>query len=193
MGLTLITAPTIPAIGLEESKEFIRVDHTTDDADIDRLAKSAETWIENYTGRALLTQTWELGLDAFPFGNVIRMPKPRLLSIVTVKYDDTDGVETTLASSKYQADLNPQGIGRLAPSFNNAWPTTRLQFNAVRIRFTAGYGAGVADIPEDLKTAILRIMSETYERRENNIVGTIISEVPLSAIDMARQHVAWSF
>ena len=42
-------------------------------------------------------------------------------------------------------------------------------------------------------SAILRVMSETYERREHNLQGTIISAVPMNAEDMARPHVAWRF
>lgn len=192
MGLTLITAPTMQLIGLDEAKEYMRVDHTTDDADIDRLCKSAEMWMERQTGRALLTQTRELSIDAWPDSLIVKLPKPRLLSIVSVKYDQAvDGVEATVDSADYQVDLNPDGFGRLAPAFGGFWPSARLQFNAVRVRFTCGYGPGVADVPEDLKTAVLRIISETYENRENSITGTIITEIPLSAIDMAREHRAW--
>src|SRR4030067_860491 len=84
---------------------------------------------------ALITQTWELYLDAFPAWE-IRVPKPTLQSITSIVYTDTDGILQTLAGSMYLVD-NKSEPGRITPAFGEVWPVTRAQINAVIVRFVA--------------------------------------------------------
>ncbi len=48
---------------------------------------------DGWLNRALITQTWDMYLDAFPCGNgEIRMPFYPLQSVTAVQYYDTDGI-----------------------------------------------------------------------------------------------------
>ena len=66
MALKLITAASTFPITLEDAKLHCRVDTAADDALINALITAATELAEQKTGRALMAQTWELTLDAFP-------------------------------------------------------------------------------------------------------------------------------
>jgi len=50
---------------------------------------------------------------------------------------------------------------------------------AVRIKFTAGYGAAGA-VPSDLASALMLLVAHWDQNREPVVIGTIVSSVPLS-------------
>src|SRR5258706_6207580 len=61
----LITPPAVEPFTLAEAKLHCRIDIDDDNANVDKWIKAARTKVEKDTGRALLTQTWDLFLDAF--------------------------------------------------------------------------------------------------------------------------------
>ncbi len=179
MSLQLITAPATEPVTLAEAKAHLRVTTVDDDTLITALIVAARQTAENMTDRALITQTWEKSLDVFP--EAIELPKPRIQSITSVKYIDTAGVEQTLAGTEYLLDAASEP-GWVTPAYDKAWPETRAVPNAVKVRYVAGYGATAADVPQIIRHAILLIIGELYERRENAIVGVVIGVVPFSAM-----------
>jgi uncharacterized phiE125 gp8 family phage protein len=142
MGLTLITPPDGEPVVATEAIDHLRLEaDTEEDALIASLVTSAREIIETQTGRALITQTWELTLDRFPCGTVgygaswvrttqIQLPKPPIQSVTSVKYIDTDGVLQTLASTEYTVDTTSMR-GRIVPAWGKVWPSTRDVINAV--------------------------------------------------------------
>lgn len=186
MTIKLITAPTFEPVTLAEAKAHCRIDTSDDNALVERLIKTARQHLEGNYGwlnRALVTQTFELYLDRFP-GNAIKVPMPPLQSIVSVKYDDADGNEQTVAAGDYDVDSVSEP-GWVVPKRTFAWPSTYDAINAVRVRFTAGWpenGASpsVAQTPEPIKQAILLMVADMYEMRETFVTGTIATAVPVS-------------
>jgi len=146
----LITAPAVDPVTTAEAKTHLRVDHADHDTLIGTLIKSAVYYVENYTRRALITQTWDLFLDRFETENEI--PLPSLQSVTTVKYLDDAGVQQTLAATGYKVDVASER-GRVVLAYGESWPTVRDEINAIEIRFIAGYGLAVA-VPDQLKDAI---------------------------------------
>jgi uncharacterized phiE125 gp8 family phage protein len=195
MGLTLITAPTIEPISLTEAKAHLRVTHTDDDTMIGLLIRAARQWIEGpygFLGRALVQQTWRLTLDEFPATGDIKIPLPPLRSVVSVLYDDSGGVEQLLPPTSYFVDT-ASDPGWLVKVTNATWPTTLDAINTVRIDFIAGY-APTADSPPDLtanipfniKAALLLVLGNLYENREAT-VATTIDTLPLGVDPLLRQ------
>ena len=173
----LVTPPTAEPITLAEAKQQRRVTTTADDPLIDGLIVAARDWAERFTGRALMTQTWDYFLDAFP--DAIELQLPPLQSVTSVKYVDTNGMEQTLATTEYTVDAAAER-GLVRPAFGKSWPATRAQANAITVRFVAGY-ASAAMVPASIKAGMHLVIGELYERREHSIVGTIIETVPLNA------------
>ena len=181
MSLSLVTSPAAEPLSTAQAKAHLHIDGTDEDTYIDLLISAAREFAETFTRRAFITQTWDLFLDAFPTdAEVIGVPLPRLQSVTTLKYSDSDGTQQTWAASNYDVDIK-QEPGRIALAFDKAWPDTREVMNAVEIRFLAGYGSSGTDLPQQVNHAMKILVSHWYENRELVIVGKTISEVPDSA------------
>lgn len=194
MALKLIAPPANEPITLVEAKAHLRVVDSTDDALISAILRSARENAENWMGRALVDQTWDLYLDEFPTDSpkAIQIPRPPLIAVVSVNYSDGAGVEQTMSPSDYYVDdasepgwIVPAGVGA-------SWPTTIDAINAVRIRFRAGYvtsdSPADTSIPFDIRAGILLTLGSLYEHRESQIVGTIANRLPFGVEQLLRRH-----
>lgn len=177
--LTLITGPALEPIDRDTTlKSHLRIDHDDENDLLDALIIAAREYYEAATRRALITQTWQLTLDAWPGGNSLRLPKPPLQSISHIKYLDEGGLETTWASSNYVVDT---AGGRVALAKNISWPTVSLYpVGAVRITFAAGHGAAASNVPQRSIQAIKLLIGHWYENREATVMGGIPREVPFA-------------
>lgn len=154
--------------------------NTTADPDLMSLVKAARSAAERITRRALITQTWDLYLDAFPCWELC-IPKPTLQSIVEITYVDTDGMTQTLAADQCLVDTATEPA-RITPAFGLVWPVTRWQTNAVKVRFIAGYGAAAA-VPDGIKLWMKVRIMHYFENggAMNQVRGAV--EFPRSFID----------
>ena len=179
MALKLITAPATEPVTTSEAKSHLRVDTTADDTLIGTLITAARQHVENHLRRALITQTWELVTDAFPVGDVIRLPLPPLVSVTSIKYTDKDGNESTLSSAAYVVDTDSTK-GRVVLKSGETWPSDTLAAaNGVRVRYVAGYGEASA-VPRPIRQAILLLIGTMYENRESVLVaqGVTVAQLP---------------
>lgn len=153
MSLTLITPPAEEPITLALARAQCSIDGTDHDALLEVYITSARQQCEQELGRKLITQTVEQRLDAFPCGG-IRLDGVPAQSIASVKYDDADGVEQTLAGSAYLLDAAAYPGGWLMPAAGTSWPATADTINCVRIRYVCGFGAA-ADVPGPIRAWLL--------------------------------------
>lgn len=184
MALSLVDAPEDEPITLEEAKLHLRLEIEDDDALVDGLIAAARERAEAVTGRQLLQATWELRLDRFPCEYEIRIPKPPLISVTSLKYVDTNGTLQTWDPVNYQVDA-PAGPfaepGRLQPVFGASWPSARTDtLNAVIVRFVAGYGDGGSSVPMAIRQAMKLMLSAWYERRDDLVLQGDVA--PLGAL-----------
>ena len=186
MSLKLITAPTQEPVTLGEAKDHLRVDNADDDALISALILAARQWAEEYTGRQFVTATWDWMMDGFC--NTFMVPLPPLQSVTSIKYLDTAGAEQTLASSTYRVDAVSEP-GRIALDYGQSWPSTYPVINAVTVRFVAGY----TTVPEPIRWALLMLINELYEQRQESIVGNIVTSAPFHVRAMLTQFKVWNF
>lgn len=186
MPAILITPPATEPITLAEAKDHLRILDAAQDTLIGAMIKGARQYIETHLGRSLVTQTWELALDAWPEKGFVRILNPPVISITSVTAVQS-GVVVTLDPIAYQSDLVSR-IPRLAPAANASWPSADVGvLNAIRVRYTAGYGAAAA-VPEDIKAAIKFILAHWFENREATVVGTISSELANSVAMILTEH-----
>lgn len=181
MALSLVTAPATEPITVAEAKLHLRVDGADEDLLIQSLIAAARAYAEAFTHRALITQTWDLKLGAFPCGD-IWLPKPPVSSVTSISYVDANGDTQTWASSNYTADL-PSGpearMGRITPAYSVSYPTTRDVVNAVTVRFVCGYGAASA-VPDAIRHAMRMMVAHWYEQREPVNIGNITTVLPMT-------------
>lgn len=185
MGLTIDTAPVAEPVTTAEAKAWANISTSTDDVAVDFMIKAAREYVELFSGRALMQQTWNLTLDKFP--KEINPPKPPLQSVASIKYTHTDGTaDTLLASTEYKTDIKTEP-GRIREAFDKSWPATRSEMNAVTVKFVAGY-ADAASVPEALKSAIKMIVAHWYNNREATLVGLKIDDMPYGVKALVRQE-----
>ena len=176
------TVPAQEPVGLEEMKAWARIDDADSDATISGNIVMARRWVETFTQRALITQTYTYKIDRFPgpITTVIELPGGFTQTLTSIAYLDTDGNPQTWTASDYIADLTsePALVGL---AYNIDWPLIRLWDLPVTLTYSAGYGDDPGDVPEELRTSIKIIAAEHYENREDSIVGTTITGVPWGA------------
>lgn len=174
---TLTTSPGDEPLSLAEVKTHLRVEFNDDDADILALISAAREHIESVTRRAMITQTWQAKLDAFPgFEGVIELPKGPLQSVTSIAYIDDNGDSQTLASSKYIVDT-VSVPPRITPAYGLYWPVTRNIINAVTITFVTGHGDDKTNVPSALIHAMKLLIGHWYENREAT-APVSLSDIP---------------
>lgn len=193
MTVRVVTAPPVEPVTLAEAKTHLVIDTdvTADDTYVTALIQVAREYAENYTRRAFVQRTLELTLPYFSgYQAEICLPQPPLQSVTHIKYLDADGVLTTIAAADYQVDTY-RHPGRVKPAYLDSWPVvTRGDFNAVQIRYIAGYdlGAGsptdyTSNIPKALKQWMLLRVGSMYRDREPVIIGAAVAELPRNHVD----------
>jgi uncharacterized phiE125 gp8 family phage protein len=155
----LFTPPYAEPVHLDEMKLHLRVDGTADDALITSTIRVAREHVETVTQRQLVGAVWKLYLDEFPCGccnnnrdmyaDAIRLGHSPLLSVKSIQYVDVNGATQTLSTSVYTVDANTEPA-RIMLAYNQVWPPTRPQANAVTVTFYAGHavpflGSAIAD------------------------------------------------
>lgn len=174
--LRLITPPIVEPVSMATIKSYLRIDHDDDDAMLSLLISAARETGEELSHRAFITQTLEMTVDAFPDDDVLRIMRPRLSSVTSVKYKDDAGVEATWTD--YVVDTNSEP-GRI---LFNSLPSASLQeTGAVTVRYVAGYGSSEASVPDSIKKAILALVSFWYENREITYVPVEIRKAFVAA------------
>lgn len=172
MSLRLITDATAEPIDLADIKAHLRLStaSTAEDALLNSYIKAARYYAENYCKRAFGQQTFQLTLNAFPSSG-IELPRPPLSTASTdlsITYVDTSGATQTLGTTVYTIDHYSEP-GRVTTAYDNDWPDTRDQANAVQITFKTGYLSSV--VPEDVKHWMRLRVGTMYEHRESVAVG----------------------
>jgi uncharacterized phiE125 gp8 family phage protein len=183
MPLILTTPPAAEPVSLTEAKSHLRVTHADDDAFISKLVTAARRAVEQRTGLRLVTQGLSLFLDCWPNTLAVSLavaPVSAIADVITYGEDDTP---SPYDPAHYYLDhvSHPARIvlreGRLPPRGGRP-------VNAIEIRFVAGYGAGEAEVPQDLKQAILLAVAHWFDRRGEGEGASL----PFSALDLLDTH-----
>lgn len=194
-GLVLTTEPLIRPITREEVKEHLRIDatNTSEDPFIDSLILMATEYFQSRSWRQLITATFTQYFDDFP-PNHFELDKPPLQSITTIKYQDINNVQQTLAISVFEVDTFSE-VGRVVLADGESFPEVFDTINAVQVEYKAGFGDTRDNVPDLIKSTIKLIVAHFYENRDMVRVTQGVSEIPIpQAIrDLINQHSIRSF
>jgi len=169
MNLTLVMAPTVEPLSIDEVKTHLRVEYDDENAYLHALINVAREFIDGkdgILGRAINTQTWKLSLTDFK--SDIEIPLPPLQSISSIKYwnNASTPVLTTVATTVYEV-ITGTFRGKVCLLGDQSWPSD-IDANRrfpVEITFVAGYGDEASDIPEGLRHAMLFHIAHMFENR----------------------------
>lgn len=169
MTLRLITAPDAEPLSLtDDIKPHLRIDFDDDDPYLEALLLGARQHVETAElSGALITQTWELVLDNFP-SLPLELPRPPLQSVTSITYIDIDDSSNVYPSSSYRVSTD-SWPGQIVLKQSQTWPSVVLrEIEGVIIRFVAGYGDTPESLPMPIRQAMLLIVGDWYENRENS-------------------------
>jgi uncharacterized phiE125 gp8 family phage protein len=220
MHVAVITPPAASPLSLDLAKAQCRVEHTDDDVLIQSLIDTAVAWIDGprgWLGRCLMPQTLEYRLDSFypedwqcrgqmiweqgvwsnwerrPFQNRLKLPFPPLISITSIIYEDLNGVDQTLTSDGWKVDAE----GDLEAAWQIPWPSGRVDADAVRIQYQAGYPLlnSAPNIPAAIRHAMMLLVSHWYRNRDA-VVGVdnrdSSTELPLGVESLLAPFRVWN-
>jgi uncharacterized phiE125 gp8 family phage protein len=186
MSLRLVTAGTSPAVSLAEAKKHVHAEfYEDDDAYLTALVAAATRSSERWLGIAIANQTWELRLDDFPDGKIV-LPRSPLVSVDSVEFDDEANAETAYEDFR-EFGVATEDAGYIMPAIDEDWPATNGEPECVRITFTAGLAAVVPDI----KHALLLLVGDWFEHRED-AVEAALKPMPNSAAALLMSYRNWS-
>ena len=171
MSHKLITPPAALAVSLAEAKAQVRDLSSSEDALISSYLRTAEQYCEQMTGRAIMRQTWQFTLDAFP--EAFELRRTPVASITSIVYWDQEGIEQTLDPAAYTLDnANDYDSAYALPAYGGQWPSARCQVNAVALRYLSGW-PDAASVPESIKDWIkLQVGTMHQNRSSEGIVQT---------------------
>lgn len=180
-------ASEVAAVDTAALSAHVRITHY-DDVVLMEMEAAARAQIEEYTSRALTTQTWQLVTDDFDD----RMWLPRAApyqSGLTVTYYDANNTLQTLASTYYQL-VQASEPARLERAIGQSWPVTAARSDAVQISYVCGWAEG-ADVPAPLRHAIKLLVGHWYGQRESHVVGGTVAELPLGVEALCAPFRVW--
>lgn len=192
--IRVVTAPAQEPLILAQAKEHLRIDIPDDDVLISSLIRAARELLESELGRALVTQTLDYTLDAFPPLGPLLLPRGPLQSVTSVTTIDSAGVSQVWASTNYLVDLY-SSPPRIMPAYSKSWPTVQDRMAAITVRFVAGYGLTPSSVPGPIAQAMLLLIAHYYEHREQVIdaVGANVLVLPQAAERLlANYRLAWA-
>jgi uncharacterized phiE125 gp8 family phage protein len=168
--IQIVTPPASEPLTLAEVKEFLRVDHSDDDATLAIFITAARQLCESYTRMALLPTTFEEYFDDFPqytgtFKDEIRLSRSPVSAVTYVKYIDGNETTITADAAEYKIDTISR-LARISP--DNGWFGTYETINAVFVRYVAGF-ADAASVPAPLKHGMMLVIGDMYENRTDSV------------------------
>lgn len=138
-----------------------------------------EDWSDVFVSNSTLGTTSNLLKSyTYPFGGYyspytglaqIILPKAPVNSVSSITYFDSDNSSQTWSSSNYNV-INPENQKGLIESVDGAdYPSIYSRGDAITITFVSGYGSAASDVPEPIKQAVLLIIGNLYEKREDMV------------------------
>ena len=153
-GIERVTAPAIEPVTLAETKQFLRVEQTTEDNAIAQMITAAREAAERYLGVSLITQSWKLILkDCLP--DVVRLRFGPVQSITSVTLIPKTGSTQVIAASGYQLSVDKRAMEVATP----------LAGDRFEILYQAGYGTMKEAVPGLIRQGILQHVVAMYEMR----------------------------
>jgi uncharacterized phiE125 gp8 family phage protein len=147
------------------------------------IIQASREYVEDYTRRALLSQTWYYYLDAFPDVDFIKLPFGNLQSVTSIKYKDSAGTETTMTvTTDYLVETNGDQCGRIVLPYGVSWPSfTAYPSNPITIEFVCGWTAA-ENVPSKIRTALKMVCKDLYDNRETKMSETAAENPAVKAL-----------
>lgn len=167
LALSTLTPPAEPVLRANNPvlREQLRIydSDASEDGFVDDLIARATEYVQTYTRRRLITQTVRIRRDGFGAGALV-LPIGPVQSVERLAYVAGDGSEVEVASGDYRL-VQSSEPARLAPAYGRHWPVPRTGSDTVIVDLVVGYGAAFADVPADLRGALVDLVALRFDAR----------------------------
>ncbi|WP_343115788.1 head-tail connector protein [Ostreiculturibacter nitratireducens] len=170
--MMLIEQTTVPATALpvQEFKDHLRLgtgfaDLGAQDAALESYLRAAIAAIEGRIGKALISRDYLWTVTHWRGDDEQALPVAPVAAILSLTVLDRDNIGAAIDPTRYrlvQDTHRPKLVA--AGSSLPAIPTGGL----AEIVFIAGFGPGWADVPVDLRQAVLLLAAQYYEMRHES-------------------------
>lgn len=172
----LTLAPANPAIVIADVKVYAYAQNDSRDDELAALIPVAISQVENFTGRRLVNQEYDIWYDRKEFFGMLGngfayLSTFNVTAIDSITLFAVDGTETVVDDSTYRLAGNQAKFDQTQPS-----GSTR-EMDAVRISIKTGYGADKTEIPDALKTAMYALIS-TWYLTNGNLADGDLNRIP---------------
>lgn len=162
---SILTAPpAAEPVSLAEAKAHLRLTHGDEDGTLLRLIAAARRLVEIRTGLALIRQGWSQFRDAWPDDGVALLRPGPAIAVEEVRVYGEDDVAAVIEPAHYVVDFASRPA-RLVLRGSRFWPRPGRPANGIEIRFLAGFGDAGADVPAELREAVLGLLAHAYANR----------------------------
>lgn len=157
-------------ITIEAARAHLRAEEFAhDDEYIESLIRTAAATIEKNYGVSLLQQTIVETHSAFPRGTaepfLLRISP--LVSVSSIEYVDSGGATQTWSNTEYVSGRY-NNTAFVTPKTGYSYPgSVAIRPDAIRITYVAGFGTKASQVPHDVKHAMLLMIGNLYDNRED--------------------------
>ena len=151
-------------ITLEEYKAFKKISNPSEDERLDALITSVSQLVKTYCGNSIIDYYSTNKEETFSVSwetNFIQLTESPLIRISAIEEMVSPGNYNELSESEYFIDYNLDAIFRVDEN-SGAYLNWKRGAGSVRVSYTAGY----ASCPEDLKLAVVDLI--TYYHKEEH-------------------------
>ncbi len=170
---SVTTPPSVEPLDKPTVKRHLRLeaDYLEEDDDLDRLIGAARRWAELQLQRRLITTAQQLTRDRFPRAREIELPYGPVVSVELVEYTPDGGTPQVFDDTNYLLD-DSKRRARIVLERGRSWPSDTLRAAAaVTVDYTSGFGAAAADVPADIRAALLLKIESLYNNRGEEVIG----------------------
>ena len=171
---TRIAPPAALPVTLEEARAHLRVDGNAEDDYLLHLIGVAVAHVEAVTQKALISQGWRVYLDTLPGDGCVALPVEPVIAIDSVIVHDGVGEPRTLDPSAFRL-VRFRDPPRLVL---DSAPAPHDSANGAEIDLRAGFGDAGADVPGQIRRAILVLVAHWHAFRGQATDEALYGTVP---------------
>lgn len=179
--------PASLPIELPFLKEWLKIDvsDASQDVLLTLLIESARNCFESFTNRTLINTTFRT-LRNF-FVPAIELRRSPFSSLVSFKYTVNDALVDVDSSLFYI--MQAKDYSKIIQQEDQDYPANGDDIlQGIEIQFVAGYGITEADIPSDIKLALLNHITALYENRGDCDCASVSKSIPNATMTVYRKY-----
>lgn len=181
--IEIVTPAAEALVSLGEAKTHLGVFHDAEDSRIEMYLATAHERVVSMSGRALVSTSYRLWRDRWPFGRTLHLPLGQLTAVSAVKYYPEGAASPeTFASSNYEVIAGDKGAVVLKTGVS--WPAslTLRWRRPIAVEFTAGW-ASAAAVPKVFRQAVLLLLAKMYHNLDGEEAGARIDRAARALVE----------